>query len=979
MKDKQLTPQVSSSSTEAQGQARAGKGNAVGKRYGGKIQRSAAPAAAGTLSAAHASSVLDNTAAKSTGTAMAPAVQRKMEQGFGRSFGDVRVHDDSHAHQAASSLQASAFTVGSDVYFNKGAYAPDTQSGGRLLAHELAHVSQGNAVAASTDSVSVSSPGDPQERAADRAADAVMAGQPVPALGGPPASVVQRDGLGDLDEAAEGSWLVGVDLAEVWRRIAALSPAEKQALAQDPQQAATLGRVVALLTTADEYLRLFGEVPYFSLAEKHGFLGRAGVIATMSAANVTAFLDGLGAAELPTLGSDAAYAAILAQMCQVFTVQQVFETFDRLGTVPVATKIRLLQGAGKLAGLTPRRWESLVGFASPDDIAAMRGDPAIYSLFLQNAPDSLLGPRDRIEQLLQGAAAPAPAVLQAQVAGLSVAQKAELRADNATMERIVTAATGAVNELFAILADLDVEPKWIVYWLNKGGVVGSLSDDQWGQIVGEASDDEMSALAGWEEVKNLYEANCPEAIRQRRSQVSADDPAAFTASLTAGRVRSLYEELGPAGFLGAVTQDGMDIAGNYRRIDQANYLRRTINGIPRGSAMGSRTAANLKKWFFDCGERRLNMIEFMFSARFNVDVTPTRADSQKHNDDSTRVTRWTVEGLQASWPVMESLPPDAVEGNPSWDDYFRNNKSGNGNAYYWQNGVVMGLQRGDDITEQSTEAIYEEGGQYGVRDPATGAWTVPPSPDVDMPVFSATLRHEIGHAVDEALGIMTRWQSHTNAGGWRNHASPASFVQAILNDFGGLGTAAAPLHGYPGSDVGDYQQAMVDAVTGQIDFLDALKAVRQANGRPAPVEPLVDAGPISVVLTTDRWSPAGDGPWYGNEWITTPTSRNYHLAYDDMSTLYSFDASVRQQKMATDYQWRAPGEWFAEVYQVYYAEQEADPNAAVGGILRSRDPEAANLIANFVDRGHSPQEMRGGAHREVARTVPAPGTGRGGP
>jgi hypothetical protein len=65
-----------------------------------------------------------------------------MEARFGRDFRPVRVHTDSRAAEAARDLEARAFTVGRDVVFGAGEYAPDAGEGRRLLAHELAHVVQ---------------------------------------------------------------------------------------------------------------------------------------------------------------------------------------------------------------------------------------------------------------------------------------------------------------------------------------------------------------------------------------------------------------------------------------------------------------------------------------------------------------------------------------------------------------------------------------------------------------------------------------------------------------------------------------------------------------------------------------------------------------------------------------------------------------------------------------------------------------------
>jgi len=57
-------------------------------------------------------------------------------------LGDVRVHADAQAEAAASSVSARAFTLGRDVVFAAGEYAPGSRRGRELLAHELVHVAQ---------------------------------------------------------------------------------------------------------------------------------------------------------------------------------------------------------------------------------------------------------------------------------------------------------------------------------------------------------------------------------------------------------------------------------------------------------------------------------------------------------------------------------------------------------------------------------------------------------------------------------------------------------------------------------------------------------------------------------------------------------------------------------------------------------------------------------------------------------------------
>jgi hypothetical protein len=61
---------------------------------------------------------------------------------FGHDFANVRVHADAEAAESARSVNALAFTVGRDVVFGAGQYAPGTRAGRELLAHELTHVVQ---------------------------------------------------------------------------------------------------------------------------------------------------------------------------------------------------------------------------------------------------------------------------------------------------------------------------------------------------------------------------------------------------------------------------------------------------------------------------------------------------------------------------------------------------------------------------------------------------------------------------------------------------------------------------------------------------------------------------------------------------------------------------------------------------------------------------------------------------------------------
>lgn len=71
-----------------------------------------------------------------------PATRSDMESRFGLDFSRVRLHTDGRAAASARGLNAQAYTVGSDIVFGAGRYAPHTEAGKKLLAHELTHVAQ---------------------------------------------------------------------------------------------------------------------------------------------------------------------------------------------------------------------------------------------------------------------------------------------------------------------------------------------------------------------------------------------------------------------------------------------------------------------------------------------------------------------------------------------------------------------------------------------------------------------------------------------------------------------------------------------------------------------------------------------------------------------------------------------------------------------------------------------------------------------
>jgi hypothetical protein len=83
-------------------------------------------------------------ALSSSGTPLELALRQDMEQRFGHDFSRVRVHSGAAPEQSARDVNAHAYTVGHDIVFGAGQFAPRTHDGRKLLAHELTHVVQGS-------------------------------------------------------------------------------------------------------------------------------------------------------------------------------------------------------------------------------------------------------------------------------------------------------------------------------------------------------------------------------------------------------------------------------------------------------------------------------------------------------------------------------------------------------------------------------------------------------------------------------------------------------------------------------------------------------------------------------------------------------------------------------------------------------------------------------------------------------------------
>ncbi len=363
---------------------------------------------------------------------------------------------------------------------------------------------------------------------------------------------------------------------------------------------------------------------------------------------------------------------------------------------------------------------------------------------------------------------------------------------------------------------------------------------------------------------------------------------------------------------------------------QTRAYAKVVAGLRAHMDGSTPSSDELRTWFDVLPDNELPALAVLMGMRFGFEVGG--------RDGSN----WTAASLRRAWGVLEQLPPQHVQDNDMLDLFLRD-QGGAGAGYYDpsdQSGVV------------GFGADLEETGSYGeimVTDDEGNEVDVGLHSNVNL--FNTVVRHEIGHAVDERLGVSTSYATTAaNAGKWKELASESAFVDEVIAKAGGMSG-----HGY--ADAAVYERALRKAVADKTDFLDALQAIKADDDTVADdlAEPEADCGgPVGLLFTKAQWE-SETSPWYSNANRPSAGGRQFVEAYPGW--FYSFDASTRVQRGISAYQWRAPGEWFAEVYACYYSDHDAVTGAEPGTRLRTRDTTTADWFdANVHNRASLPAE-----------------------
>ncbi len=138
---------------------------------------------------------------ETSGAPLDAASRARLEPSFGQDLSSVRVHTDAPAARSAEAVSAKAYTVGDHIVFGAGQYAPHTDAGTHLLAHEVTHVVQQSQGLSRSPDEEIKVQRDETDNGPGTAgsAAAASAGSPPPAGSAAGSGLIAEDGAGTLD------------------------------------------------------------------------------------------------------------------------------------------------------------------------------------------------------------------------------------------------------------------------------------------------------------------------------------------------------------------------------------------------------------------------------------------------------------------------------------------------------------------------------------------------------------------------------------------------------------------------------------------------------------------------------------------------------------------------------------------------------------------------------------------------------------
>jgi len=310
----------------------------------------------------------------------------------------------------------------------------------------------------------------------------------------------------------------------------------------------------------------------------------------------------------------------------------------------------------------------------------------------------------------------------------------------------------------------------------------------------------------------------------------------------------------------------------------------------------------------DKGDTR-KIVKKLFKERFGVEL-----DMEGKGDTPAQ----EYASVKRIYELMAMVPESHTNHNPSLKKIERVGGPQQISYYESETDIFLGLGRKDSkkvvLKCERPGSLVTKGLQFGLKNPATGLVDPPvepacqpkPSANPNPSYFDWTTLHEIGHSIDDKQGFM---KAHADVAGWIEYGSDCSDAAKAACAFFKFDTAEAL----------EYTKKLMEGKEG-------------SRPSPKPPAPRGRTDWDTVRQTVESWC---DSVRVGKEpWENLPAaigSRIYHEAYE--KSWVSYLRSARSQAI-TGYQFRAPGEWIAELYAAYHVGVLKDEHPMVKKFLR---------------------------------------------
>ena len=241
--------------------------------------------------------------------------------------------------------------------------------------------------------------------------------------------------------------------------------------------------------------------------------------------------------------------------------------------------------------------------------------------------------------------------------------------------------------------------------------------------------------------------------------------------------------------------------------------------------------------------------------------------------------------LKQMCKLMTKVPPDVVKKNPSLKKIKR---VAAGGASYSDQQSEVEMNKRPGIVGNTKADFPSAAGRLPDREE-----DCKPANDNPEDIFDFNMLHELAHAIDDASHFMAGRENQADYGGWVSHGGKVEDIATAVADW------------YKFNANAEERQYVLDLVLG--------------NTPVVPPKPAVDGDKWEArKKKVDDWIV---GATTNNVWSNQALSeaikidkRIYHRAYTNSWVSYAADARKRG---ITGYQFRAPGEWFAELFAAF--------------------------------------------------------------